>query len=67
MGYEAANSWVFNYLSSFSIDFFIVQPISNYIKVTLYYFSINSNKFLAKIILFALKSSIENAINDEIF
>jgi hypothetical protein len=24
MGYEAANSWVFNYLTSFSLDFFIV-------------------------------------------
>jgi hypothetical protein len=66
MGYEAANSWVFNYLTSFSLDFFIVQPISNYFKVTLYYFSINSTNILARIILFGLKSSIENAINDEI-
>jgi hypothetical protein len=61
MGIDEANSWAFNYFTSFSLDFFFVSPLSNYFKVSLYYFSLSSTNILAKIIIFALKKSVENA------
>jgi hypothetical protein len=50
MGVEAANFWAFNYFTSFSLDFFLLNPLSNYIKVFFYYLSMKSTNLLAKII-----------------
>jgi hypothetical protein len=50
MGVEAANLWAFNYFTSFSLDFFLVAPLTNYFKVSLYYFSITSTNLLAKLL-----------------
>jgi hypothetical protein len=50
MGLEAANLWVFNYFTSFSLDFFLVAPLTNYFKVSLYFFSITSTSLLAKLL-----------------
>jgi hypothetical protein len=50
MGVEAANLWAFNYFTSFSLDFFLVAPLTNYFKVSLYFFSITSTNLLAKLL-----------------
>jgi hypothetical protein len=47
---EAANLWTFNYFTSFSLDFFLVAPLTNYFKVSLYYFSIASTNIIAKLL-----------------
>jgi hypothetical protein len=66
MGISESNRWAFNYFSSFSLDFFMINPIVNFIKVSLYEFSIKSTTFIAKIIHKLLKNQIENALKDEI-
>lgn len=66
MGISESNRWAFNYFSSFSLDFFMINPIVNFIKVSLYEFSIKSTTFIAKIIYKLLKNQIENALKDEI-
>jgi hypothetical protein len=40
MGVSESNQWAFNYFSSFSIDFFMINPVVNYVKISLYYFSL---------------------------
>jgi hypothetical protein len=50
MGVSKANQWAFNYFSSFSIDFFMFNPGFNYAKISLYYCSLKSSNFIAKII-----------------
>lgn len=64
MGISESNEWAFNYFSSFSMDFFMINPIVNLIKVSLYEFSIKSTTFIAKIIYKLLKNHIEIALKD---
>jgi hypothetical protein len=54
MGVSEANQWAFNYFSSFSIDFFMVNPSVNYAKISLYYCSLRSTNFISKLIQKAL-------------
>jgi hypothetical protein len=36
IGAEKSNEWAFNYFSSFSMEFFMVNPVINFFKVSLY-------------------------------
>jgi energy-converting hydrogenase Eha subunit A len=40
LGIDKANFWAFNYFTSFILDFFFINHISNYFKVSLYYISL---------------------------
>ena len=61
MGISEANQWAFNYFTSFSLDFFMVAPLINYLKVGLYQYSVNSTTFISQIIYLLIKGHIENA------
>jgi hypothetical protein len=66
VGIDKANEWAFNYLTSFSLDFFILNPLLGYILVSLYYFSEKKSNFIEIIINKLLKNKIQSAKNDEI-
>jgi hypothetical protein len=66
MGVNESNAWAFNYFTSFSIDFFMINPLLNYIKVSIYQWSILYTHFIAVLIQKILKDKVENALKDEI-
>jgi hypothetical protein len=50
LGISESNKWAFNYFTSFSLDFFMINPMVNYIKISLYYMSLKSANFFSKLI-----------------
>jgi hypothetical protein len=40
MGVTESNQWAFNYFSSFSLEFFMINPIFNYFKISIYFMSL---------------------------
>jgi hypothetical protein len=47
IGAEKSNEWAFNYFTSFSMDFFMINPIINFIKISVYQISYKSSNKLA--------------------
>jgi hypothetical protein len=41
MGVNQSNAWAFNYITSFSIDFFIISPFKNFLLVSIYCWAVD--------------------------
>jgi hypothetical protein len=67
IGVEKANEWAVNYSTSFSLDFFVFNPLTGYFLVSLYYFTEQKSNCCSTALNKILKKVIDSAKLDEEF